>query len=60
MIAALAVGLIAAASGWTAYAVRPAASSTAAPSLATVALQPPRVIIAKNRSEAYSDGNIVP
>src|SRR5262245_14603185 len=40
--------------------VRPTASKTATPSLATVAFQPPRLMIAKNRPEAYSDDNIVP
>src|SRR5262252_7717537 len=38
----------------------PAASKTAAPSPAVAAFQPPRLMIAKNRPQEYSDGNIVP
>src|SRR5262249_22822126 len=40
--------------------VRPPASKTATPNLAAAASQPPRLMIAKNRPEAYSDDNMPP
>src|SRR5262249_16649303 len=41
-------------------AVRPPAGTTPTPSLTRAAFQPPRLMIATNRPETYSDDNIVP
>src|SRR5262252_11145691 len=58
LAAVLCAGAAAGAAWWPAH--PPAVSKTAAPSPATAAFQPPRLMIAKNRPEEYGDGSIVP